>query len=106
MATASEESIFRHIGFEQLSIGKLGNAGQNLWVSQRGELKLVNWFDLERGRRRELVNNDDHSPYDNSASILSDFLQISRFKLTAYRLTKLIGTYGLPALVCFNAMPN
>jgi len=68
--SASGQSIFRHAGFEQLSKGELGNAGQNLWVSQRGELKLINWFDLDRDGYPELVINNDHSPYENSDSLI------------------------------------
>jgi hypothetical protein len=64
------QAIFRHAGFEQLSQGELGNAGQNLWVSQKGELKLINWFDLDRDGYPELVINNDHSPYENSDSLI------------------------------------
>jgi hypothetical protein len=44
----SAEPVFGRAGFAQLSRGELGNAGQNLFVSTRGELKLINWFDLDR----------------------------------------------------------
>ena len=64
------ESIFRHAGFDQLSKGELGNAGQNLVVSPRGELKLINWFDLDHDGYPELVINNDHSPYENSDSLI------------------------------------
>lgn len=64
------ESLFRHAGFDQLSTGELGNAGQNLFVSKRGELKLINWFDLDRDGYPELVINNDHSPYENSDSLI------------------------------------
>lgn len=64
------EPIFRHAGFEQLSRGELGNAGQNLYVSRRGELKLINWFDLDFDGYPELVINNDHSPYENSDSLI------------------------------------
>ena len=64
------ESIFHHAGFEQLSRGELGNAGQNLIVSRRGELKLINWFDLDHDGYPELVINNDHSPYENSDSLI------------------------------------
>ncbi len=64
------ETVFRHSGFDQLSQGELGNAGQNLVVSPRGELKLINWFDLDRDGYPELVINNDHSPYENADSLI------------------------------------
>ena len=64
------ESIFHHEGFDQLTTGELGNAGQNLFVSKRGELKLINWFDLDRDGYPELMINNDHSPYENSDSLI------------------------------------
>ncbi|MDA0347317.1 MAG: VCBS repeat-containing protein [Verrucomicrobia bacterium] len=67
---SAAESIFRHAGFGQLSKGELGNAGQNLIVSPRGELKLINWFDLDRDGFPEIVINNDHSPYENSDSLI------------------------------------
>lgn len=67
---SATETLFRHSGFEQLSRGELGNAGQNLFVSQRGELKLINWFDFDRDGLPELVINNDHSPFENSDSLI------------------------------------
>jgi hypothetical protein len=64
------ETVFRHSGFAELSRGELGNAGQNLFVSARGELKLINWFDLDRDGLADLVINNDHSPYENSDSLI------------------------------------
>lgn len=64
------ETVFRHEGFEQLSTGELGNAGQNLYVSHGGQLKLINWFDLDRDGYPELMINNDHSPYENSDSLI------------------------------------
>lgn len=69
-ASAAPPPIFRHEGFAQLSRGEFGNAGQNLFVSARGELKLINWFDLDRDGYPELVINNDHSPYENSDSLI------------------------------------
>ena len=67
---SAAETIFRHAGFEQLSTGELGNAGQNLYVSRRGELKLINWFDFDRDGFPEFVINNDHSPFENSDSLI------------------------------------
>lgn len=67
---AAPAAVFRHEGFTALSRGELGNAGQNLFVSARGELKLINWFDLDRDGLPELVINNDHSPYENSDSVI------------------------------------
>jgi hypothetical protein len=64
------ETIFRHEGFKQLSTGEFGNAGQNLYVSHGGQLKLINWFDLDHDGYPELVINNDHSPYENSDSLI------------------------------------
>ena len=64
------EPLFRHAGFEELSKGEFGNAGQNLFVSPKGELKLINWFDLDRDDYPELMINNDHSPYENSDSLI------------------------------------
>jgi hypothetical protein len=64
------DTVFRHEGFEQLSMGERGNAGQNLYVSHGGELKLINWFDLDRDGYPELMINNDHSPYENSDSLI------------------------------------
>lgn len=61
---------FRHEGRAALARGELGNAGQNLFVSARGELKLINWFDLDRDGYPELVINNDHSPYENADSLI------------------------------------
>jgi hypothetical protein len=69
-AFAAPAPIFRHEGFATLSRGQLGNAGQNLFVSARGELKLINWFDLDRDGFPDLVINNDHSPYENSDSLI------------------------------------
>jgi hypothetical protein len=66
----AEEPVFHHAGFEQLSKGEFGNAGQNLFVSKNGELKLINWFDLDRDGYPELMINNDHSPYENSDSLI------------------------------------
>jgi hypothetical protein len=70
LSLTAAETIFHHTGFDQLSTGELGNAGQNLFVSQRGDLKLINWFDLDRDGYPELVINNDHSPYENSDSLI------------------------------------
>ena len=70
LSLTAAETIFHHTGFDQLSEGELGNAGQNLFVSQRGDLKLINWFDLDRDGYPELVINNDHSPYENSDSLI------------------------------------
>lgn len=67
---STAETVFRHEGFEQLSTGELGNAGQNLYVSHGGQLKLINWFDLDRDGYPELMINNDHSPYENSDSLI------------------------------------
>lgn len=69
-AGGGAEPVFRHEGYATLSRGQLGNAGQNLFVSARGELKLINWFDLDRDGFPDLVINNDHSPYENSDSLL------------------------------------
>lgn len=74
VATAAERTadqvVFSHAGFEQLSRGELGNAGQNLFVSRRGALQLVNWFDFDRDGRSEIVVNNQHNPYENSDSLI------------------------------------
>ena len=67
---AAAAPVFRHEGFAAFSRGELGNAGQNLFVSARGELKLINWFDLDRDGYPELVVNNDHSPYENSDGLI------------------------------------
>ena len=67
---AATPPVFRHEGFAQLSRGDFGNAGQNLFVSTRGELKLINWFDLDRDGYPELVINKDHSPCENCDSLI------------------------------------
>ena len=59
------EPVFRHSGFAQLSRGEFGNAGQNLFVSTRGELKLINWFDLDRDGYPEIVINNEHNPNES-----------------------------------------
>ncbi len=64
------EPVFRHTGREQLARGELGNAGQNIFVSARGELKLINWFDLDRDGRPEIVVDNDHSTYENADSLV------------------------------------
>ena len=58
--------VFHHEGFAQLSRGEFGNAGQNIYVSHRGALQLVNWFDLDRDGYPEININNDHSEYENS----------------------------------------
>ena len=68
--SAAPAPVFRHAGFATLSRGELGNAGQNVFVSARGELKLINWFDLDRDGYPDLVINNDHSPYENSDSLI------------------------------------
>ena len=69
-ALPAGEPVFRHEGFATLSRGEFGNAGQNLVVSPRGELKLINWFDLDRDGYPDLVINNDHSPYENADSLI------------------------------------
>jgi hypothetical protein len=68
--SAASAPVFRHAGFATLSRGELGNAGQNVFVSARGELKLINWFDLDRDGYPELVINNDHSPYENADGLI------------------------------------
>lgn len=62
--------VFRHASFADLAQGEPGNAGQNLFVSARGELKLINWFDLDRDGFPDLVINNDHTPYENADSLI------------------------------------
>jgi hypothetical protein len=62
---AVAEPVFHHAGFDQLSRGELGNAGQNLFVSRNGELKLINWFDLDRDGHPEIVINNEHNPNES-----------------------------------------
>jgi len=64
-ALAAAEPVFRHAGFAQLSRGTLGNASQNLFVSARGELKLINWFDLDRDGYPEIIVNNEHNPHES-----------------------------------------
>lgn len=59
------EPVFRHAGFAQFARGEFGNAGQNLFVSTRGELKLINWFDLDRDGHPEIVVNNEHNPHES-----------------------------------------
>lgn len=66
----ADQPVFSHAGFAQLSRGELGNAGQNLFVSRRGALQLVNWFDFDRDGRSEIVVNNQHNPYENSDSLI------------------------------------
>ena len=68
--TRSASQFWRTAGFEAFASGTFGNAGQNLFVSQRGELKLINWFDFDRDGLPELVINNDHSPFENSDSLI------------------------------------
>lgn len=62
--------VFSHAGFEQLSRGELGNSGQNLFVSKRGALQLINWLDFDRDGRSEIVVNNQHNPYENSDALI------------------------------------
>ena len=69
-ACIAAEPVFRHSGFEQFSRGELGNGGQNVFVSTRGELKLINWFDLDRDGYPEIVINNEHNPYESSDALI------------------------------------
>ncbi len=62
--------VFSHAGYEQLSRGELGNSGQNLFVSKRGALQLINWLDFDRDGRSEIVVNNQHNPYENSDALI------------------------------------
>ncbi|MDA0347320.1 MAG: FG-GAP-like repeat-containing protein [Verrucomicrobia bacterium] len=66
----AETAIFTHRGFEQLSRGQLGNAGQNLYVSHSGSLQLIHWLDFDRDGRSEIVVNNQHNPYESSDAII------------------------------------
>ncbi len=67
----SENNIlFRHSTFDDFSGGTVSNSGHNLFVSHDGQIRFVNWFDLNNDGYPEIVSVNDHNPYENSDGII------------------------------------
>ncbi|MGV8094191.1 MAG: FG-GAP repeat domain-containing protein [Mangrovibacterium sp.] len=58
--------LFRHSTFNDFSGGTVSNSGNNLFVSHDGQIRFVNWFDLNNDGYSEIVSVNDHNPYETS----------------------------------------
>ncbi|WP_372934994.1 FG-GAP repeat domain-containing protein, partial [Mariniphaga sediminis] len=58
--------LFRHSTFKDFSNGSVSNSGHNLFVSHDGEIRFVNWFDLNNDGYPEIVAVNDHNTYETT----------------------------------------
>jgi hypothetical protein len=61
---AAKKLLFRHSTFEDFSGGTVSNSGNNLFVSRDGQIRFINWFDLNNDGHPEIVSVNDHNPYE------------------------------------------
>lgn len=64
-ASVSSSLLFCHSTFKDFIEGELSNSGQNLFVSHNGQIRGINWFDLNNDSHPEIVVVNDHNHYDN-----------------------------------------
>jgi hypothetical protein len=65
-STTNRKLIFRHSTFNDFSAGNLSNSGQNLFVSKEGQIRFINWFDLNNDGYSEIVVPNDHNHYETT----------------------------------------
>lgn len=58
--------IFSHTSFEDFSNGTVSNSGHNLFVSRDGQIRFINWFDLNNDGHPEIVVVNDHDHYEKT----------------------------------------
>jgi hypothetical protein len=58
--------IFKHSSFEDFSSGTVSNSGQNLFISHDGQIRFINWFDLNNDGFPEIVSLNDHDHYETT----------------------------------------
>ncbi len=63
-------SQIRHRGFDDLSLGRAGDSGANLYVSRRGRLQTINRWDLNLDAELDLVFTQDHDSVYNPDSLI------------------------------------
>lgn len=61
---AAGKLLFRHSGFRDFSAGTVSNSGNNLFVSRDGQIRFINWFDLNNDGYPEIVSVNDHNPHE------------------------------------------
>ncbi len=65
ISSVSAEQVMVHEGREAFLEGTLGNAGQNLFVDAKGEIRPIEWFDFNADGYPEVLTVNDHNPYEN-----------------------------------------
>lgn len=58
--------VFSHSTYEDFSGGTVSNSGQNLFVSGEGQIRFINWFDLNTDGYPEIVAVNDHDHYETT----------------------------------------
>ena len=54
-ATFQDKLIFNHSTFDDFSKGTVSNSGHNLFVSRKGQIRFINWFDLDNDGYPEIL---------------------------------------------------
>lgn len=62
--------VFRHTSFEDFSSGTVSNSGHNLFISRDGEIRFINWFDLNNDGYSEIVVLNDHNHYETTDAFI------------------------------------
>lgn len=62
---AQDKLIFNHSTFDDFSKGTVSNSGHNLFVSRNGQIRFINWFDLDNDGHPEIVVVNDHNRNEN-----------------------------------------
>ncbi len=65
-----EEVYFSHDSYEDFAAGKVGNAGQNLFVSHDGQIRFIQLFDYNNDGHPEIFVVNDHNFYDTSDAFI------------------------------------
>jgi len=60
--SAEQEPLFQDDTFEDFRQGEFD--GANIFASRKGDLRWLNWFDLNRDGWSEIVANNDHNHYE------------------------------------------
>ncbi|MEI7420886.1 MAG: VCBS repeat-containing protein [Prolixibacteraceae bacterium] len=69
-SNTNRKLIFRHSTFSDFSKGKFSNSGQNLFVSKDGQIRYINWFDLNNDGYPEIVVPNDHNHYETTDAFI------------------------------------
>ncbi len=63
---STEKALFIHKGFADFAAGQPGDAGANVYVTRKGEVRTIHTWDYNLDGWTDIIVNNDHSHLDSS----------------------------------------